>query len=163
MGESVASKTHLVRRAWLRHPLAESREEEVALKLSETAGFIRGIGGPNRSGGRGAPVTLGASGRRCVRFVSFVTLARLQGSAPGRGEQGIAISECISRLAAHARCCRREGDRSARCEGDNEGDSFSSVPLVRATCAAWAREKEQASFSCAVAIGSSDASTGDVL
>jgi len=78
-----------------------------------------------------------------VDFVDFVTLDRslaagLCCSGPGYGKAGIAGLERVSRLAAHARSSGGEGNRPARREGDDEGDSLIGRPFTEAGRAAGA-------------------------
>src|SRR6478672_13028777 len=90
-------------------------------------------------------VTMSGWGGGCVSFVSFVTLARcLDRRSPCRGEGRVTVLERISRLAAHPRGAGGEGDRPARGEGDNEGDSLGGRPFARAARAARAGEEVHA-------------------
>ena len=97
-------------------------------------------------------VTLGGRGPGCAKLGSFVTLdrarrrplARPRRGDPGGGEGRIPPLQRVSRLAAHPRAPRREGNRSRRREGDNEGNSPGRAPFVIAARAAWAGEVEQA-------------------
>lgn len=133
---------HAMRRLHARRT-SEPGEEKIPLALREKTRGTGVRGGTARQ----RCVTLGHRGGRSRHFASFVTFACAQRRDPGRRERTIALLQGIGGLAAHPRGARREGDRPACSEGDNEGDGLVGRPFARPARAAGTGEKVQA-LSC---------------